>query len=94
MADGIAMYRFECKADVIAFVVDGITTGSYLSLSSMFLIRTSSHACERWYLPMFLLSHLYILHHNPFLYCSSWMTKISSTHLFHRLGGCGAVAWQ
>ena len=25
MADGIAMYRLECKADVIAFVVDGIT---------------------------------------------------------------------
>ena len=24
MADGIAMYRLECKADVIAFVVDGI----------------------------------------------------------------------
>ena len=29
MADGIAMYRLECKADVIDFVVDGITTGSY-----------------------------------------------------------------
>ena len=27
MADGIAMYMLECKADVIAFVVDGITTG-------------------------------------------------------------------
>ena len=54
MADGIAMYRLECKADVIAFVVDGITTGSYLSLSSMLFIRTSSHTCGRWYLPMFL----------------------------------------
>ena len=28
MADGIAIYRLEYKADVIAFVVDGITTGS------------------------------------------------------------------
>ena len=54
MADGIAIYRLEYKADVIAFVVDGITTGSYLSLSSMLLIRTSSHTCGRWYLPMFL----------------------------------------
>ena len=54
MADGIAMYRLEYKADVIAFVVDGITTGSYLSLGSMLLIRTSSHTCGRWYLPMFL----------------------------------------
>ena len=54
MADGIVMYRLECKADVIAFVVDGITTGSYLSLSSMLFIRTSSHTCGRWYLPMFL----------------------------------------
>ena len=54
MADGIAMYRLECKADVIAFVVDGITTGSYLSLSSMLFIRTASHTCGRWYLPMFL----------------------------------------
>ena len=26
MADGIAMHKLECKADVIAFVVDGITT--------------------------------------------------------------------
>ena len=24
MADGIAIYRLECKADVIAFVADGI----------------------------------------------------------------------
>ena len=54
MADGIAIYRLECKADVIAFVADGITTGSYLSLSSMLFIRTSSHTCGRWYLPMFL----------------------------------------
>ena len=54
MADGIAMYRLECRADVIAFVVDGITTGSYLSLSSMLFIGTSSHTCGRWYLPMFL----------------------------------------
>ena len=49
MADGIAMYRLECKADLIAFVVDGITTGSYLSLSFMLFIRTSSHTCGRWY---------------------------------------------
>ena len=54
MADGIAMYRLEYKADVIAFVADGITTGSYLSLSSMLFIRTSSHTCGRWYVPMFL----------------------------------------
>ena len=40
MANGIAIYRLEYKAGVIAFVVDGITTGSYLSLSSMLLIRT------------------------------------------------------
>ena len=38
MADGIAIYRLECKADVIAFVVDGITMGSYLGLNSMLLI--------------------------------------------------------
>ena len=43
------------KADVIAFVAGVIATGSYFSLSSMLLIRTSSHACGRWYLPMFLL---------------------------------------
>ena len=42
------------KADVIAFVADVIATGSYLSLSSVLLIRTSSHTCGRWYLPMFL----------------------------------------
>ena len=47
MADGIAIYRLEYKADDIAFVTDGITTGSYLSLSSMILIRTSSHTCGR-----------------------------------------------
>ena len=52
MADGIAIYRLEYKADVIVFVVDGITTGSYLSMSSMLLIRTSSHTCGRWYLPI------------------------------------------
>ena len=56
MADGIAMYRLVCKADIIAFVVDGITTGSYLSLSFMLFIRTPSHTCGRWYLPMFLFS--------------------------------------
>ena len=56
MADSIAIcvYRLE-KADVIAYVADVIATGSYLSLSSMLLIRTSSHTCGRWYLPMFLL---------------------------------------
>ena len=56
MADGIAIcvYRLE-EADVIAFVADVIATGSYLSFSSMLLIRTSSHTCCRWYLPMFLL---------------------------------------
>ena len=54
MTDGIAMDRFEYKADVMAFVVDGITTGSYLSLSSMLFIRTSSHTCGRWYFYMFL----------------------------------------
>ena len=43
------------KADVIAFVAGVIATGSYFSLSSMLLIRTSSHTCGRWYLPMFLL---------------------------------------
>ena len=54
MADGIAMYRLECNADVIGFVVDVLTTGCYLSLSSMLFIRTSSYTCGRWYLPMFL----------------------------------------
>ena len=29
---------------------------------------------------------------NSSLYCSSCMTKVSSTYLFHRLGGCGAVS--
>ena len=43
------------KADVIAFVAGVIATGSYFSVSSMLLIRTSSHTCGRWYLPMFLL---------------------------------------
>ena len=43
------------KAEVIAFVTDVIATGSYFSFSSMLLIRTSSHTCGRWYLPMFLL---------------------------------------
>ena len=38
------------KADVIAFVAGVIATGSYFSLSSMLLIRTSSHTCGRWYL--------------------------------------------
>ena len=43
------------KADVIAFVAGVIATGSYFSLIFMLLIRTSSHTCGRWYLPMFLL---------------------------------------
>ena len=29
---------------------------------------------------------------NSSLCCSSWMTNVSSTYLFHRLGGCGAVS--
>ena len=41
VADGIVIYRLQCKADIKAFVVDGITTGSYLSLNSMLFIRTS-----------------------------------------------------
>ena len=38
----------------MAFVVDGKPQGHYFSLSSMLLIRTSSHICGRWYLLMFL----------------------------------------
>ena len=29
---------------------------------------------------------------NSYLYCAPKMTKVSSTNLFHRLGGCGAVS--
>ena len=49
----IYLYRLE-KADVTAFVADAMATGYYFSLSSMLLIRTSSHICGRWYLPIFL----------------------------------------
>ena len=49
----VYVYRLE-KADVIAFVADVMATGSYFSLSSMLLIRTSSHTYGRWYLPIFL----------------------------------------
>ena len=47
-------------ADVIAFVADGMATGSivfisfYFTLSSEMLNRASSHMSGRWYLPMFL----------------------------------------
>ena len=36
-------------------MADVIGTGSYFNFSSMLMIRTSSHTCGRWYLPMFLL---------------------------------------
>ena len=49
----VYVYRLE-KADVIALLADVMATGSYFSLSSMLLIRTSSHTCGRWYLPIFL----------------------------------------
>ena len=40
------------KAEVIAYVADVTANGSYFSLSSVLLTKTSSHTCGRWYLPI------------------------------------------
>ena len=54
MADGIAIGWNACWADVIALWQMFLPLGHYFNLSSMLLIRTSSHTCGRWYLPIFL----------------------------------------
>ena len=54
MAYGIAI-RLECFRQMLMPLWQMLLPlGHYFSLSSMLLIRTSSHICGRWYLPMFL----------------------------------------
>ena len=74
------------KADLIAWWQMLKPLGHYFSLSSMLLIRTSSHMWGRWYLPMFLfrdglltLMNIYSLI-NQERFCSSLpiMLKLSS----------------
>ena len=58
LADGIARRQMDYYSNGRCWcqVADGIATGSdYSSFNSEVLIRTSSHMCGRWYLPMFLL---------------------------------------